>query len=168
MSSTSPRTPPPPAYFSRLAHPHYILNALLCIWFPLLLLGAAPRATVDHTTLLALLAGPILLVTTVLTRSGLQDAGELTSLYLKSHWKQRTSGREPRHAHLSFSTRSFLCAETNFELVSWNLKVFALCGMWFTRMVMQLSPWHTAAYLGVWLRASFLSTRSVSAINVSR
>jgi hypothetical protein len=127
----------------RLAHPHYFLNVLLSLPLPLLLLNAG----VDTNTALALVAAPVLLFGSLFTRGGFGDAGA------------SSGGRDEGRRRSLTRLRSFCCcgAETALELVTWNLKVFNTFGLFFTRLWLNLTTWHVAAYVGVWFSAYSLN-----------
>jgi hypothetical protein len=57
---------------ARLAHPHYILNSLLCLPLPILV---SRIASLDRRTLLVLALGPLLLVGQLHGLKGFGDLG---------------------------------------------------------------------------------------------
>ncbi|GAA5968599.1 hypothetical protein JCM11641_007690 [Rhodosporidiobolus odoratus] len=101
----------------RLSHPHYYLNSLLCLVFPILLLTSAPESS--FTLQATLLAAPVVIALSVAAR---QKATELEFLV---------------------------------ESASFQLRLFNLFGLLFTRTELGLGKRWIAAYVLAWLLVSF-------------
>ncbi|BGP19479.1 hypothetical protein JCM10213_006299 [Rhodosporidiobolus nylandii] len=104
--------------WTRLNHPHYHANALLCLPFPALLLVSAPSGNNSLLTA-ALVSAPLLIAFSVAARN---KATELESL----------------------------C-----ESITFQLRLFNLFGLVFTRGQLGLGKRWVAAYVLAWLLVSF-------------